>query len=84
MSLSQGHYLHTGHYKHRINTQMFMPQVGLEPTTLMFEQSDSSCLRQWGHCDQVCENYVFQISARELTIPTILFESVPENAMTVS
>jgi hypothetical protein len=39
ISLSQGRYLHTEQYKHRINTQTYMPRVGFEPIIPVFERA---------------------------------------------
>jgi hypothetical protein len=37
ISLSLGHYLHTGQHKHNIKTQTSMPWVGFEPTIPVFK-----------------------------------------------
>jgi hypothetical protein len=61
ISLSQGRYLHTGQYKHRINahTDIHALSEFRKHDPSVRESEDSSCLRPHCHCDQ--QNYVTQL-----------------------
>jgi hypothetical protein len=51
----QGHYLHTGQHKHRINAythQTSMPWVGLEPTIPASERAKTVHAIERGYCDR--------------------------------
>jgi hypothetical protein len=54
ISPSQGHYLHTGQHKHRINSHTDThSSSGIRTQDPSIRASeDSSCLRERGHCDK--------------------------------
>jgi hypothetical protein len=53
ISSLQGRYLHTEQHKQNKRTQTFMPRVGSESTTPVFERSKTvHCLRLCGHCER--------------------------------
>jgi hypothetical protein len=62
ISPSQGRYLYTGQYKHRINTYTDIHTLrGIQTPDISVQASeDSSCLRPRSHCDRYyCYYYYY-------------------------
>jgi hypothetical protein len=64
ISPSQGRYLHTGQYKHRINA---LSGIRIDDPRVRASE-DSSCLRSRGHCDWQRYNYLMKICSWKIML----------------